>query len=559
MTEFLRGDEIASCVHRIALSRGEPSGFVRPGPALEHERRRRESEKLRRNAIASILALHPEAVVTGSTQTTIAAIGEGATLILNPRLPGDAAGLRRATLNVLVRVGRNGPRFTYAPVVIKNNEVIEPVATRRTLVGTLERIGPGEADFRDGVGVRTTPTVVRIGLALSHATRVLETIGAADVTARAAVVDRHLDVWWLGLAGTDYPRFNLAAYDRLYDERLAVVRAHDHWRTDGGVYPTEPYWHRECLECPFAALCSSVLEERDDVSLTRFTSFDQQLALRDHGVSTRAHLARLDPVEAARRTAATVGADRPESHLVRVISRLDELIYRARAHERGPLRIVEPSRMGCPTGDVEVDIDMESYGDTTYLWGAFVTTRVPVDGVSTGYLAFVNWDDHETDAEARLFASFWTWFRDLRERCRDQERSVVAYCFWAQAEDGAMNRAVESPLPGGPTLADLDEFRRTNPTQWIDLHHVAKAQIQTDGPMGLKVLASRAGFSWRDPNPSGEASMVWYETALGTGPTAEAARRRILEYNEDDCRATRALREWLNGAAQRLPHRDDFD
>jgi len=134
---------------------------------------------------------------------------------------------------------------------------------------------------------------------------------------------------------------------------------------------------------------------------------------------------------------------------------------------------------------------------------------------------------------------------------------VAAYCFWAQAEDGAMNRAVATPLDDGPSMADLEEFRRTFPSQWIDLHEFAKRQVQTEGPLGLKQLAGAAGFRWRDVNPSGEASMIWYEEAIVEGIVAEAARQRILEYNEDDCRATKALRDWLNGPARHLAHRDD--
>ena len=51
--------------------------------------------------------------------------------------------------------------------------------------------------------------------------------------------------------------------------------------------------------------------------------------------------------------------------------------------------------------------------------------------------------------------------------------------------------------------------------------------------------------------------MLWYEMALGEGAEAQTSRSRILEYNEDDCRATRALRNWLNGSAKLLAHRDD--
>ncbi len=53
--------------------------------------------------------------------------------------------------------------------------------------------------------------------------------------------------------------------------------------------------------------------------------------------------------------------------------------------------------------------------------------------------------------------------------------------------------------------------------------------------------------------------MLWYEVAMTSGDEAASSRARLLAYNEDDCRATRALRLWLNGPARSLAHRDDFE
>ena len=214
--------------------------------------------------------------------------------------------------------------------------------------------------------------------------------------------------------------------------------------------------------------------------------------------------------------------------------------------------------MGCPTADVEVDVDMESYDDATYLWGANVTLNAPLDGAREGYTTFVVWGELSRETEARNFADFWTWLTDLRQLCQSEGRSFAAYCFWAQAEDGAMNRAVATPVDGGPTMHDLTDFRQRSPSTWIDLHDLAKEQIQTEGPLGLKQLAASAGFQWRDENPSGEASMLWYEVATrGDIDETALSRQRILDYNEDDCRATKSLRDWLNGPAKALAHRDD--
>ena len=43
-----------------------------------------------------------------------------------------------------------------------------------------------------------------------------------------------------------------------------------------------------------------------------------------------------------------------------------------------------------------------------------------------------------------------------------------------------------------------------------------------------------------------EASMAWHAEAVGgSDRSAEAARTRLLAYNEDDVRATAAVRSWM--------------
>lgn len=562
MADLLRSDEILACVHRVALNRGRPFDFVPPAVTSEMERRRRDAEEHRRLTLEEIRQFHPHAVTAESPLETTALLGSGAELVLRPRLANDVAGRRRSSVHALVRVGRLDENFIYAPIIIKNNEILEPATTRRLLEGSLAHLLPAEATFTDGFGPRSTLTVTRNGITLAHATRVLQALGHGDPAGRGAMIDRHRRVWWFDLASDNYPRFNLAAYDELYAERLAILDAHELWLKGDAEFPTSPYWHRECLECPYAPYCEAQLEVTDDVSLTRFTNVEQQLLLHEHGIDTRTQLARLDAVRARQARGKALAAREEfqrEDHLGRVIDKLDDLIYRARAHERGSsLRIVGPTEVGCPTADIEVDIDMESYGDATYLWGANVSINRSVDGIEPGYQSFVEWGELTPAAESQIFADFWKWFCELRLLCHREGRTIAGYCFWAQAEDGAMNRAVVTPVEGGPTRADLDGFRRTTPSEWIDLHELAKRQIQTEGPLGLKQLAMASGFGWRDPNPSGEASMLWYEVAIGGElEDAHASRQRILDYNEDDCRATKALRDWLNGPARELAHRDD--
>jgi predicted RecB family nuclease len=562
VAEYLRSDEVLACVHRIALTRGAPFNYIAPPLTPELERRRRSANEHRQYIVERFLQIHPEAVMPTSVEETTRFMREGSELLVRPRLARDEAARRSALVHALVRVGRNEEHFAYAPILIKNHEVVEAASTRRTLEGSLERPRPSEAEYIDGVGTRSGVPMTRSGLALAQATRVLEALGHADPAARVGVVDRQGRLWWFDLSSNSYPRFNLATYDRLHRERLDVLVAHGEWARRGGAFPTAPYWHRDCPDCPFREHCEEQLEKLDDVSLVRFTSFSQQLLMREQGVETRAQLARLDPTRARRARSKVLNPlepHEPEEVLGRTIDKLDDLIYRARAFERGTsLRVVASDDVGCPTADVEVDVDMESYDDATYLWGAYVSLMHPTDGVREGYHAFVDWGELTRESEAKNFREFWEWLEEVRRRCAEQSRTFAAYCFWAQAEDGAMNRAVDPPLPDGPTAADLFAFRATTPPVWIDLHEQVKRQIQTEGPFGLKQLAVATGFHWRDVNPSGEASMLWYEEASrDDSPEALASRERIMDYNEDDCRATKALRDWLNGPARHLAHRDD--
>jgi predicted RecB family nuclease len=81
----------------------------------------------------------------------------------------------------------------------------------------------------------------------------------------------------------------------------------------------------------------------------------------------------------------------------------------------------------------------------------------------------------------------------------------------------------------------------------------------TGRSIGLKETAPLAGFSWRAGDSGGTLAKVKYDQATDeeSGPAARAAAQEwILEYNEDDVRATAALRNWLDGPARDLPSID---
>ena len=82
---------------------------------------------------------------------------------------------------------------------------------------------------------------------------------------------------------------------------------------------------------------------------------------------------------------------------------------------------------------------------------------------------------------------------------------------------------------------------------FVDLLEIVKAHYFGVSGLGLKLMARHVGFSWRDDDPGGLNSQLWFAEAVH-GETAEVrarARRRVLEYNEDDVIATSQVRAWL--------------
>ncbi|RUR85780.1 TM0106 family RecB-like putative nuclease [Chlorogloeopsis fritschii PCC 9212] len=59
----------------------------------------------------------------------------------------------------------------------------------------------------------------------------------------------------------------------------------------------------------------------------------------------------------------------------------------------------------------------------------------------------------------------------------------------------------------------------------------------------LKAIARWLGFEWRDPEASGAKCIYWYDRWLKTGD--RSLLEVIQRYNEDDCRATRSVKDWL--------------
>ncbi|MGF1496249.1 MAG: TM0106 family RecB-like putative nuclease [Elainellaceae cyanobacterium] len=80
--------------------------------------------------------------------------------------------------------------------------------------------------------------------------------------------------------------------------------------------------------------------------------------------------------------------------------------------------------------------------------------------------------------------------------------------------------------------------------RFVDLHDcvVSTATLPIES-YALKSIARWLGFEWRDSGANGAQSIYWYDQWLVTGD--RTFLDTILRYNEDDCRATWHVKDWL--------------
>jgi len=81
-------------------------------------------------------------------------------------------------------------------------------------------------------------------------------------------------------------------------------------------------------------------------------------------------------------------------------------------------------------------------------------------------------------------------------------------------------------------------------SRFVDLHDWVTSSVTLPiESYSLKSLANWLGFEWRDREASGERTVCWYDRWLQEGD--RALLDAIIRYNEDDCRATYCLKNWL--------------
>lgn len=567
-------------------------------------------------AVPDAVVIDRDLPSSGREASTLGALDRGVPLVVGGRLPVDETAHRVGEPDLLIRTDALHPGTTepgYLAVEVKHHGTLQAKKKEfadGAVTSSLEALflGPSAPDAELELQWRW-PDLIQ----LAHYQRMLEACGHASGLGRwSGVIGREGLVVWHDLDAprwglTEYiddpppqPLSTMEAYDLEFAHRLEVMEAALAHESDPATpLLAQPIAVDACAECGWREWCFGQMEAAGDLSLLPGMSMAKRLKCHARGVTTMQEMASLDS-STARLLAAGVDLDgfltkadasAPSTPVADLLARRPKQV--ATLEEKGIRTAADASRIDertrtfgdarlndLPThidnararlgpnpayrrrgvdqvvvsrADIEIDVDMENVTGGCYLWGTLLNEREPSGAVSSAYVPFVSWDPDTARGEMGAFLAFWEWLRDLRREAVKRGASLLAYCYSQGAENGQLRRlAARCGLED-----DVDDLLHSD--QWVDLYPVVTKQLVTGRGMGLKKVAPMVGFSWRGPEVGGDLAMVRYieATSAADESVRESARRWILEYNEDDVRATAALREWLDENASHLPSIED--
>jgi uncharacterized protein len=288
-----------------------------------------------------------------------------------------------------------------------------------------------------------------------------------------------------------------------------------------------PGYASVCKLCHWHTHCIAQLTAQDDLTLIPFLRRPDRDVMRDT-IPTIAAFAEINPdafIKGKKTIFPGMGADR-----------LRQLHMRAIMLKGSPPKpyLREPVTLDLFPLELFFDVEVDPLRGICYLHG-FVE-RHNGDNATERFVPFLA-DEPTWEAERDAFAAAFDYLT---------AQADAAIYYYSKYERTTYRR-LQQKYPDICTPEDVECL--FEPTRAIDLYGdvVLKATEWPTRDHSIKTLAKYLGFTWRDTHPSGAASVEWFDHWCRE--RKPEIRQRILDYNEDDCRATRVLLDGIRSLA----------
>ena len=269
-----------------------------------------------------------------------------------------------------------------------------------------------------------------------------------------------------------------------------------------------PTLSSECGMCPWHDHCLEILQTNQDLSLLNGLSRGRKEALNGAGYENLNDIASASPEALCE--VRGIGAITAE----RMVLQASVLL------QNEPQILSEPS---LPSSEVELYLDMECQqgSQVIYLIGVLECTEGEEDFHS--FLA------DSPEEEEQMWKSFLNYLNGLPD-----DLTIYHYHHF---ESTHLRK-----LADRYGIAKKQEEKLFD--NLIDLHSLLKqAAVLPVYSYGLKTVAKWMGFQWRETGSDAAMSMLWFDLWLSSGN--REFLKLAVDYNEDDCRATKTVREWI--------------
>ncbi len=294
--------------------------------------------------------------------------------------------------------------------------------------------------------------------------------------------------------------------------RLQVTLAECREMLVQGQKPEVFISRQRCALCHWYNHCYAIAQSQQHLSLVPGVTPSRYEFLKAMGVATVESLAQASPVSMGE----VMGTEVATS-----LQQQAQSIVQNRAFRRSYSHV---STRTIPTAPIELyfDIEAEPERNLDYLLGVLLVDRAGNQQQFFPFLAQTPEDE----------GKIWQEFVALMTRY-----PTAPIFHFSEYERETIKRLAQ--LYSTPrSLVESLLIRCVDLHQWVTASAILPVESYS-----LKSLANWLGFYWREHGAGGDQCVCWYDQWMKTGD--RTLLDSILRYNEDDCRATLHLKNWL--------------
>ena len=455
--------------------------------------------------------------------------------------------LRVSRPDILVRLS-DSVLDSWAPVDIKSHSASDQNQSNTVVVGSSLKLNP---ELGEAISARLNPQDLT---QLSHYIRHLQKLGLASRESWAGIIGREMETCnWMRLplavlgAGARQ-QSALSKYDDDFSKATKVIEESIIQNTNTlhlvDVIAQNMPGTYGCAGCDYREVC---LDE-----MTKFDGGNGHITL----------LARVSPAQVAAKIPGISSIGQADQILGKDKFEIETKIRAEVWVSKIPKSLDVNSPLDLPAFDIEIDIDLENSQealleidigedellgeDRLYLYGYGIHDRTKSKDWTTATI--LSNSDYSNSSEGEYALMLKTWNLLLGEVNKAEGQGLTIGIFHYSAHEKTWWRRFAQRYQGRPGVPSLSEIEQFLSQYFVDLYeYTRKISFPTMG-YSIKLLAKEAGFEWSVSDPGGANSLLKYKKAIGENSTL-VERGEAIEwlksYNEDDVRATFAVRNYL--------------